>query len=138
MERSESSVIISQEGGLTLVLFEASDTPGVLVARLEGSQFSAEVRVDGHPTFPVLGRLDHFLLRVGDCSVGEELQWTAIGDDFNLCALLQEEDDILLRIYMGSTSDDDCNWLVNATILLPRETYRQAVQHAERVLRGLG
>jgi hypothetical protein len=118
---------------MTLVLSPDPNRPGVLLARLTGTDLDAGVTVEGKPAFPQLGRLCDFLTAAASMPAGRELQWTALGEDFDLRAEAGAEGRALLHVYLGSTSDDACCWQTGASLTVEREELHRAGVEAARV-----
>jgi hypothetical protein len=101
-----------------------------MVATLTGSEIKAQASMDCCPAFPELGRLPDFLAAAANIPAGRKAGWTELGEDFRLEAEGKDGASVLLRVYLGSTSDDACFWLVHATLEVSRGDLRAGAEAA--------
>jgi hypothetical protein len=131
-----ASVRIEEPDGMSLVLSPSPGRPSVLVARLVGTDFAASVTVDSDPAFPELGSVSDFLVAAADMQAGQWRQWTALGEDLDLRAEVDEGGRVSLVVHFGSTSDDACCWQASARLCLDRAELRRAGAEAAPLFEG--
>ncbi|WP_025131394.1 hypothetical protein [Pseudomonas sp. PH1b] len=112
--------LISQKDGLALsVSSKASEADRILSVRLQGTQFDAAIVVGNEPV-EGCAPLPDFLRLAADLSSGTPLQWRSMCLELGFQASVSTfaAAPLMLRVFMGSTSDDECDWQVNASLLL--------------------
>lgn len=122
---------VRQEGGLVLSI-TSCQKPGneIISVRLEGTKFHAEITTGNEPSAEESGPLANFLANAASVKAGQSLEWLSSCQDlrFTVSSEPEFEDYIFLRIYIGSNSNDECDWQVNATLLLrPDQLYHFAL-----------
>ena len=122
---------VAQEDGLVLSITSCQE-PGneVISVRLEGTKFYAEISTDNEPSAVESGQLAHFLANAASIEKSQSLEWLSFCQDlrFKVSSEPEFENYIFLRIYMGSNSNDECDWQVNAALLLrPEQLYQFAL-----------
>jgi hypothetical protein len=117
---------VTQHNGLKLSIDSANTSGEIIVVLLTGTNFLAQVTVGNEPSHSELGSLADFLresafLQTGSCS-----EWRSACEDLAFTVSAEPEflGSILLRVYMGSNSDDDCDWQVDVSLLLSPEQLR--------------
>lgn len=122
---------VAQEDGLVLRI-TSCQKPGnkIISVRLEGTKFYAEITADNEPHAEESGQLAHFLANAASVNQGQSFDWLSFCQDlcFKVSSEPEFENYIFLRVYMGSNSNDDCDWQVNASLLLrPEQLYHFAL-----------
>ena len=121
-------VTVTQEGGLTLSIAPCPrQGNGVIIAQLTGTKFLAEVAVGNEPSSEEAGPLAAFLEKAASFKAGQAANWLSLCQDLGFTVTVEPEFSgrILLRVYMGSNSNDECDWQVNASLLLRPEQLRR-------------
>src|SRR5947208_14414168 len=111
-----SLIRISQQDGLILTFSPVPGKPDVVIASLTGSEFSAQVSIGDDPAFPGAGRMLDFFVAAAAVGPGETEYWQSLCQDLHMKAELGADGSIWLHVGMGSNSDDECDWIVNATL----------------------
>jgi hypothetical protein len=120
---------IMQQDGLKLTITPCSSRIGCIVVRLAGTDLHAEITTEWTSSADHLPRLDGFFASVGQLEEGVSKEWLSESEDFALSACLDPHFPglVFLRVYLGSTSDDDCDWQINGSLLvLPSQVERFA------------
>jgi len=122
---------VAQEDGLVLSI-TSCQKPGneIISVRLEGTKFHAEITAGNEPSAEESGQLAHFLANAASVKTGQSLEWLSSCQDlrFTVSSEPEFENYIFLRIYIGSNSNDECDWQVNAALLLkPEQLYHFAL-----------
>jgi hypothetical protein len=120
---------IMQQGGLKLTIMPCSSRIGCIVVRLAGTDLQAEITTERTSSADHQPRLDGFVASVGQLEEGVSKEWLSESEDFALSASLDPHFPglVFLRVYLGSTSNDDCDWQINGSLLvLPSEVERFA------------
>ena len=118
-----------QQDGLKLTITPCSSRIGCIVVRLAGTDLHAEITTEWFSSADHQPRLDGFLASVGQLEDGVSKEWLSESEDFALSACLDPHFPglVFLRVYLGSTSDDDCDWQINGSLLvLPSQVERFA------------
>ena len=122
---------IQQENGLRLSILRCpSGREGCIVARLTGTNLNAEITTDQYPADSRQEALSEFFTLVAELTEGNTRDWLAQCQDLaiNASADALFPGQILLRLYLGSTSDDDCDWQINSSLLATPEQVRRFAQ----------
>lgn len=111
---------IRQQDGLTLTILQCSDRAGCIVVRLSGTELRAEITSEWSSAADKASRLDEFFASVAQLEEAASKDWLSECEDFALSACLDPDFPglVSLRVYLGSTSDDDCEWQINASLLV--------------------
>lgn len=121
---------IKQEDGLTLTIIPCpSGRAGCIVVRLAGTDLHAEITSEWISAADNQHLLDEFFASVAQLEEGASKDWLSESEDFAISACLDPAFPgfVFLRVYLGSTSDDGCDWRINASLLvLPSQVERFA------------
>ncbi|WP_339471120.1 DUF6228 family protein [Pseudomonas sp. EL_65y_Pfl1_R83] len=121
---------IEQEDGLTLTIIPCpSGRTGCIVVRLAGTDLHAEITSEWISSADNQHLLDGFFASVSQLEEGVSKDWLSESEDFAISACLDPAfpGSVFLRVYLGSTSDDGCDWQINASLLvLPSQVERFA------------
>ncbi|WP_265533894.1 hypothetical protein [Pseudomonas saponiphila] len=112
---------ISQKDGLTLTILSCpSGRPGCVLIRLTGTALHAEIVSEKDSVGDVQQPLDEFFMLAAQLEEGITQDWLSESQDLAFSASRDPlfPGLVFLRIYLGSTSDDDCDWQINGSLLL--------------------
>ncbi|BAQ81251.1 hypothetical protein [Pseudomonas sp. St29] len=112
---------ISQKDGLTLTILPCpSGRPGCILVRLTGTALQAEIASEKNSAGDVPQPLEEFFMLAAQLEEGVTQDWLSEGQDLAFSASKDPffPEGVFLRIYLGSTSDDDCDWQINGSLLL--------------------
>ncbi|WP_350024072.1 hypothetical protein [Pseudomonas protegens] len=112
---------ISQKDGLKLTILPCpSGRPGCVLIRLTGTALQAEILSEKDSAGDVQQPLDEFFMLVAQLEEGITQDWLSESQDLAFSASRDPlfPGLVFLRIYLGSTSDDDCDWQINGSLLL--------------------
>lgn len=112
---------IKQRDGLTLTIFPCpSGRVGCIVVRLAGTDLHAGITSERTSAVDNLRLLDDFFASLAQLEEGTPKDWLSESQDFAVSARLDPAFPglVFLRVYLGSSSDDDCNWQINASLLV--------------------
>ncbi|WP_242487085.1 DUF6228 family protein [Pseudomonas sp. TH32] len=112
---------IKQEDGLTLTIIPCpSGRTGCIVVRLSGTDLHAEITSEWISAADNQHLLDGFFTTIAQLEEGDSKDWLSESEDFAISACLDPAFPgfVFLRIYLGSTSDDGCDWQINASLLV--------------------
>lgn len=129
---------LSQKDGLKLNIESCPQSGNdILIVRLIGTNFHAEVTVGNQPSAEESGQLATFLATAASIKLGESPEWLSFCQDLSFSASMEPGFDglILLKVYIGSNSDDECDWQINASLLVEPEklySFALAVPRPER------
>ena len=123
--------IRDREDGLVLSITSCQE-PGneIIRVRLEGTKFHAEITAGNEPSAEESGQLAHFFANAASVKTGQSLSWLSSCQDllFTVSSESEFENYIFLRVYIGSNTNDECDWRVNADLLLrPEQLYHFAL-----------
>lgn len=115
---------IRQKNGLLLSILRCpSGRAGCIVVRLMGTTLNAEMTAEKYPAYSKDKELCEFFGLAAQLIEGNTCDWLSECQDFAVFvstdALFPGQ--ISLRIYLGSTSDDDCDWQINGSLIVERE-----------------
>lgn len=126
-ERLEMEAVVAQEDGLRLTISPCPRAGNDIISvQLTGTRFLAEVTIGNEPAAEESGPLATFLAESASLQTGQSFEWLSLCQDlaFTVSAESEFGSLLLLRVYMGSNSNDECDWQVNASLLLRPEQLR--------------
>ena len=112
---------ISQKNGLTLTFLSCpSGRPGCVLVRLTGAALHAEIASEKFSAGDAQQPLDEFFRSAARLEEDVTQDWLSEGQDLAFSAGRDPlfPGFVFLRLYLGSTSDDDCDWQINGSLLL--------------------
>lgn len=114
------AAIIAQENGLTLHI---SNDDGLLHVKLSGTLLQAAMTADATSAAENGIPLASFLTETAYRLTEQTAEWRSFCQELSVTVSTEPEFTgfVLLRINMGSTSDDECDWQLSATLKLPTE-----------------
>ncbi|PCR94475.1 hypothetical protein C1X59_17120 [Pseudomonas sp. FW215-R2] len=118
---------LSQHDGLTMTILPCPrGRSGCIQVRLTGTAMQAEITSEKFSA-DIQQPLDAFFASVAQIKVGVDQDWLSESQDFSLSATLDPffPGFIYLRVYLGSTSDDACDWQMNGSFLVTPEQVSQ-------------
>ncbi|MBS7562713.1 MULTISPECIES: hypothetical protein [Pseudomonas] len=124
---------VSQKNGLTLTILSCpSGRPRCVLVRLTGTALHAEIASEKTSAGDVQQPMDEFFRSLAQLEEGTAQDWLSEGQDLAFSASRDPlfPGLVFLRIYLGSTSDDDCDWQINGSLLL---TPTQVALFAEKL-----
>ena len=121
---------IRQQDGLTLTIMRCpSGRTDCIVVRLAGTDLHAEITSEWISAADNQHQLDGFFASVAQLEENASKDWLSESEDFAISAGLDPAFPgfVFLRVYLGSTSNDGCDWQINASLLvLPSQVERFA------------
>ncbi|MES2791651.1 MAG: hypothetical protein V4719_18675 [Planctomycetota bacterium] len=115
---------IVQENGVSLSIEPIPGSENQIVAvRLVGTKLSSEITEALEPAFEGMGSLSSFLKKAALRQTALPAERRSLCEDlaFTVSNEPHFEGFLLLRVYIGSNSDDESNWQVNASLLVTPE-----------------
>ncbi|UNM22900.1 hypothetical protein K0P33_21870 [Pseudomonas sp. ArH3a] len=115
------SAEIRQQDGLRLTIMPCpSGRTGCIVVRLAGTALHAEITSERICASDNRHPLDEFFASVVLLEEGDSQDWLSESQDlaFSICLDPAFAGFVFLRVYLGSTSDDDCDWQINGSLLV--------------------
>ncbi|WP_054064245.1 DUF6228 family protein [Pseudomonas asplenii] len=112
---------VSQKDGLTLTIMPCPNgQSGCVLVRLTGATLHAEITSEKISATDNPKALDEFFASVAQLEEGVTQDWLSESQDFAISAFLDPlfPGFVFLRVYLGSTSNDDCDWQINGSLLL--------------------
>lgn len=111
---------LKQQDGLTLTVMPCpSGRADCIRVRLTGTDLHAEITSESISSSDNRHRLDAFLSSIAP-SEDDSQDWRSETEDLAFSASLDPSFPgfVFLRVYLGSTSDDDCDWQINGSLLV--------------------
>ncbi|PJY97015.1 hypothetical protein COO64_08660 [Pseudomonas donghuensis] len=115
------SAEIRQQDGLTLTIMPCpSGRTGCILVRLAGTALHAEITSERISAADNRHPLDEFFASVAQLEEGASQDWLSESEDlaFSICLDPVFPGFAFLRVYLGSTSDDDCDWQIKGSLLV--------------------
>lgn len=106
---------ITQKNGLTLMIHHDN---GLLHVQLSGSLLQAVITADSTPATEYDIALPDFLAKAAHQPIANISEWRSLCQELAITVSTEPEFSgfVLLRVNMGSTSDDECDWQLSATL----------------------
>lgn len=114
-------VEIRQQDGLTLTIMPCpSGRAGCVLVRLAGTALHAEITSEKNSGADNQQSLGEFFTSVAQLNDETPHGWLADSEDLAFSAFLDPvfPGFVFLHVYLGSTSDDDCEWQINGSLLV--------------------
>ncbi|WP_236190757.1 DUF6228 family protein [Pseudomonas pharyngis] len=111
---------LKQQDGLTLTIMPCpSGRADCIRVRLTGTDLHAEITSESISSSDNRHRLDAFFTSIAP-SEDDSQDWRSETEDLAFSASLDPSFPgfVFLRVYLGSTSDDDCDWQINGSLLV--------------------
>ncbi len=111
------AAIIVQENGLTLSI---SNDNRLLNVQLSGALLLAAITADATPAAENNVSLACFLTNAAHQITEHKAEWRSFCQELSITVSTEPAFSgfVLLRVNMGSTSDDECDWQLSATLKL--------------------
>lgn len=111
---------LRQQDGLTLTVMRCpSGRADCIRVRLTGTDLHAEIASESISSSDNRRRLDEFFASLAPVEKASQ-DWRSETEDLAFSACLDPffPGFVFLRVYLGSTSDDDCDWQINGSLLV--------------------
>jgi hypothetical protein len=123
-KRTQMKATINQANGASLCIESIAGSEGhTIIARLIGTGVSAEITVGHEPAFEGMEKLSSFFSKASHAQSNGPAEWLSFCQDLAFTVSTEPEfnNALFLRIYMGSNSEDESDWQVNASLIVTKE-----------------